>query len=59
MFFPLAGCVNLVDETYPNHGPETPVGDWANPTAKGNGKRLVRLVEPPAVKPARSNLNST
>jgi acid phosphatase type 7 len=31
-----------------------PIGDWVNPTVKGNGKGFPRLVEPPAVKPAKS-----
>lgn len=40
-----------VDTHYPYTGPEVPVGDWADPTVKGNGKGFPRLVEPPAVKP--------
>ncbi|KAL6694331.1 Metallo-dependent phosphatase-like protein [Trichoderma pleuroticola] len=44
-----------VDELYPYTGPKVPVGDWLNPTVNGNGKGFVRLVEPPAVKPATSN----
>jgi hypothetical protein len=44
-----------VDETYPNNGPEVPVGDWVDPTINGNGKGFLRISEPPAVKPASSN----
>ncbi|TFB00806.1 Acid phosphatase [Trichoderma ghanense] len=44
-----------VDELYPYTGPKVPVGDWVDPTVKGNGKGFVRLVEPPAVKPASAN----
>lgn len=44
-----------VDELYPYTGPNVPVGDWIDPTVKGNGKGFVRLVEPPAVKPASAN----
>ena len=45
-------AVPTVDESYPYTGPDTPVGDWVNPTVKGNGKGYPRLVEPPAVKPS-------
>jgi hypothetical protein len=51
-------CVHaapVVDETYPYTGPAVPVGDWVDPTVNGNGKGFPRLVEPPAVKPARAN----
>ncbi|KAJ9201185.1 hypothetical protein DTO021D3_6091 [Paecilomyces variotii] len=41
-----------VDTRYPYTGPAVPVGDWVDPTINGNGKGFVRLVEPPAVKPA-------
>ncbi|KAF1734278.1 Acid phosphatase [Beauveria bassiana] len=51
----LIEAVPTVDETYPYSGPEIPIGDWVNPTVKGNGKGYMRLVEPPAVKPASSN----
>ncbi|KAL6825324.1 Metallo-dependent phosphatase-like protein [Trichoderma camerunense] len=44
-----------VDELYPYTGPKVPIGDWIDPTVNGNGKGFVRLVEPPAVKPASSN----
>lgn len=40
-----------VDTRFPYTGPDVPVGDWVNPTAKGNGKGFPRLVEPPAVTP--------
>ena len=43
-----------VDTRFPYTGPDVPVGDWVNPTAKGNGKGFPRLVEAPAVKPASS-----
>ena len=43
-----------VDARFPYTGPDVPVGDWVNPTVKGNGKGFPRLVEPPAVKPASS-----
>lgn len=43
-----------IDTRFPYTGPDVPVGDWVNPTAKGNGKGFPRLVEPPAVKPASS-----
>ncbi|KAL7947640.1 hypothetical protein V8C42DRAFT_363945 [Trichoderma barbatum] len=48
-------AVPTVDELYPYTGPKVPVGDWLDPTVNGNGKGFVRLVEPPAVKPASSN----
>ena len=48
-------AVPTVDELYPYTGPKVPVGDWIDPTVKGNGKGFVRLVEPPAVKPASAN----
>ncbi|TVY73422.1 Acid phosphatase [Lachnellula suecica] len=41
------------DERYPYTGPAIPIGDWVDPTANGNGKGFPRLVEPPAVKPAK------
>ncbi|KAI9700554.1 MAG: hypothetical protein M1820_006708 [Bogoriella megaspora] len=41
-----------VDTRYPYTGPAVPVGDWVDPTVKGNGKGFPRLVEPPAVTPA-------
>jgi hypothetical protein len=44
-----------VDNRFPYTGPAVPVGDWVDPTVKGNGKGFPRLVEPPAVKPAKSN----
>lgn len=44
-----------VDTRYPYTGPAVPVGDWVDPTINGNGKGFPRLVEPPAVKPAKSN----
>ncbi|RMZ84776.1 hypothetical protein DV737_g889, partial [Chaetothyriales sp. CBS 132003] len=44
-----------VDTTYPYTGPAVPVGDWVDPTVTGNGKGFARLVESPAVKPARKN----
>ncbi|KAM0453095.1 hypothetical protein ACHAPV_009210 [Trichoderma viride] len=50
-----AEAAPTVDELYPYTGPKVPVGDWMDPTVKGNGKGFVRLVEPPAVKPASSN----
>lgn len=43
-----------VDARFPYTGPDVPVGDWVNPTVKGNGKGFPRLVEPPAVEPATS-----
>lgn len=45
----------VVDESYPYTGPTVPVGDWVDPTVKGNGKGYPRLVEAPAVKPASEN----
>lgn len=45
----------VVDEAYPYTGPTVPVGDWADPTVKGNGKGYPRLIEAPAVKPASEN----
>jgi hypothetical protein len=50
-----AEAAPTVDELYPYTGPKVPVGDWVNPSVKGNGKGFVRLVEPPAVKPASAN----
>lgn len=44
-----------VDTRFPYTGPEVPIGDWVDNTAKGNGKGFPRLVEPPAVKPKSSN----
>ncbi|KID78034.1 Acid phosphatase [Metarhizium brunneum] len=43
------------DERYPYNGPDVPIGDWVDKTVEGNGKGFPRLVEPPAVKPARAN----
>lgn len=52
----LTSCVKgTSDETYPYKGPSAPVGDWVDNTVNGNGKGFPRLVEPPAVKPARAN----
>lgn len=51
----LASAVPTVDESYPYNGPDTPIGDWVNPTVKGNGKGYMRLVEPPAVRPSPEN----
>ncbi|KAL7783600.1 Metallo-dependent phosphatase [Trichoderma ceciliae] len=48
-------AVPTVDELYPYTGPKVPVGDWVDPTIKGNGEGFIRLVEPPAVKPASTN----
>lgn len=50
-----AEAAPTADELYPYTGPKVPVGDWMDPTVKGNGNGFVRLVEPPAVKPASSN----
>ncbi|KAJ4141783.1 hypothetical protein NW768_001000 [Fusarium equiseti] len=44
-----------VDETYPYRGPDVPIGDWVDHTINGNGNGFIRLVEPPAVKPAYDN----
>jgi len=44
-----------VDTRFPYTGPAIPVGDWVDPTVKGNGKGFPRLVESPAVKPASNN----
>ena len=44
-----------VDLRYPYTGPAVPVGDWVDPTINGNGKGFPRLVEPPAVTPAKKN----
>jgi hypothetical protein len=44
-----------VDTRYPYTGPAVPVGDWIDPTVNGNGKGFPRLVEAPAVKPAKQN----
>ncbi|KAJ5946023.1 Metallo-dependent phosphatase-like protein [Penicillium verhagenii] len=44
-----------VDERFPYNGPAVPIGDWVDPTINGNGKGFVRLVEEPAVKPAKAN----
>ena len=35
--------------------PDIPVGHWVDPTVNGNGKGFPRLVEPPAVMPAKKN----
>jgi hypothetical protein len=43
-----------VDTRFPYTGPDVPVGDWVDPTVKGNGKGFPRLFEPPAVKPDSS-----
>ena len=43
-----------VDTRFPYTGPSVPIGDWVDPTVKGNGKGFPRLAEPPAVKPASS-----
>lgn len=46
---------------YPYNGPDVPIADWVDPTINGNGKGFIRLVEPPAVKPAskkpKNNVN--
>lgn len=55
IFAVVVDAVPTVDELYPYTGPKVPVGDWTDPTVNGNGKGFVRLVEPPAVKPASSN----
>jgi acid phosphatase len=44
-----------VDTSFPYTGPAVPVGDWVDPSVNGNGKGFPRLVEPPAVKPAKAN----
>jgi hypothetical protein len=51
----VADAAPTVDELYPYTGPKVPVGDWMDPTVKGNGKGFVRLIEPPAVMPASTN----
>lgn len=43
------------DTRFPYTGPAVPVADWVDPTINGNGKGFPRLVEPPAVKPAKKN----
>lgn len=44
-----------VDTRFPYTGPDdVPVGDWMNPTVKGNRKGFPRLVEAPVVTPASS-----
>lgn len=42
-----------VDTRYPYTGPAVPVGDFVDNTVNGNGKGFPRLIEPPAVIPAR------
>jgi hypothetical protein len=44
-----------VDTRYPYTGPIVPIGDCVDPTINGNGKGFPRLVEPPVVKPSKSN----
>lgn len=44
-----------VDTSFPYTGPAVPVGDWVDPSVNGNGKGFPRLVEPPAVKPAKKD----
>ena len=59
----LAGAVDAavpqnardVDTSYPYEGPDVPVGDWVDQTVNGNGKGFPRLVEAPAVKPAKKD----
>lgn len=48
------GAKRDVYTNYPYTGPKIPVGDWVDPTVKGNGKGFPRLVEAPAVKPSSS-----
>jgi hypothetical protein len=38
---------------YPYTGPSTPIADWVDQSINGNGKGFIRLVEAPAVKPAK------
>jgi len=40
---------------YPYTGPAVPVADWVDQSINGNGKGFIRLVEKPAVKPAKRN----
>lgn len=47
-----------VDTRYPYTGPAIPIADWVDPTVKGNGKGFPRLVEPPAVTPAKKNASN-
>lgn len=44
-----------VDTRFPYKGPAIPIGDWVDQTVNGNGKGFPRLVEAPAVKPAKKN----
>lgn len=50
-----------VDTRYPYTGPAVPIGDWVDPTVNGDGTGFLRVVEPPAVKPAsaspKNNIN--
>ncbi|KAH8703115.1 acid phosphatase AphA [Talaromyces proteolyticus] len=50
-----ARAAPVVDETYPYTGPDVPIADWVDPTINGNGKGFPRLVEAPAVRPAKEN----
>jgi len=43
-----------VDTRFPYTGPAVPIADWLDQTVNGNGKGFPRLVEAPAVKPARA-----
>ncbi|KAE9392722.1 acid phosphatase AphA [Gymnopus androsaceus JB14] len=47
-----------VDTTFPYTGPAIPVGDWVDPTVKGNGKGFQRVVEPPAVAPKSAHVTN-
>jgi len=40
---------------YPYTGPAVPIADWVDQSINGNGKGFIRLVEKPAVKPAKKN----
>ncbi|WKT52526.1 hypothetical protein QSH57_003040 [Fusarium oxysporum f. sp. vasinfectum] len=55
IFAALTQAAPTVDEKYPYNGPKIPIGDWVDPTIKGNGKGFHRLVEHPAVQPASDN----
>ncbi|KAF5633554.1 acid phosphatase [Fusarium sp. NRRL 25303] len=52
IFAALIQAAPTVDETYQYNGPDVPIGDWVDNTINGDGTGFIRLVEPPAVKPA-------
>jgi len=48
--------IPIILQNYPYTGPAVPIADWVDQSINGNGKGFIRLVEKPAVTPAKNKV---